>query len=174
MSDGVGRRCIIEGLGLELIKENSLVSVTCQFKVAEYFKRALFLRGNEIQTKSGEEEDFCLFLPLLKGRDGRFGDVEEIVGERRSWGPFSPQLRPRLATSSLYNSRDERTKYLPPHKVRFYSPFSWLACISSSSAFSPITSRQHYRGASRTVQGIAAWPRTDSHSATECKQSPFT
>lgn len=62
MSDGVGRRYIIEGLRLELIKENSLVSVTCYFEVAEYFKRALFLRGNEIQTKSGEEEDFvCLY-----------------------------------------------------------------------------------------------------------------
>lgn len=62
MSDGVGRRCIIEGLGLELIKENSLVSVTCHFKLAEYFKSALFLRGNEIQTKSGEEEeDFVCF-----------------------------------------------------------------------------------------------------------------
>lgn len=47
VSDGDGR-CIIDGLGQELIKENSLVSVTCHFKVAEYFKTALFLRGNEI------------------------------------------------------------------------------------------------------------------------------
>lgn len=61
MSDGVERRCIIEGFGLEIIKENSLVSVTCYFEVAEYFKRALFLRGNEIQTKSGEEENFVCF-----------------------------------------------------------------------------------------------------------------
>lgn len=76
MSDGFGRRCIIEGLGLELIKENSLVSVTCHFKVAEYFKRALFLRGNEIQTKEWRGGGFCLFLPPLRGRDGRFGDVE--------------------------------------------------------------------------------------------------
>ena len=75
MNDGVRRRCIIEGLGLELIKENSLVSVTCHFKVAEYFKRALFLRGNEIQTE-WRAGGFCLFLPLLGGRDGRFGDVE--------------------------------------------------------------------------------------------------
>lgn len=61
MSDGVKRRCIIEGLGLELIKENRLVSVTCHFKVAEYFKRALFLRGNEKQTKSGEQKGFVCF-----------------------------------------------------------------------------------------------------------------
>lgn len=54
-------RCIIEGLELELIKENSLVSVTRHFEVAEYLKRAPFLRGNEIQTKSEEEEDFVCF-----------------------------------------------------------------------------------------------------------------
>lgn len=62
-SDGcpIWRRCIIEGLELELIKENSLVSVTHHFEVAEYFKRSLFLRGNEIQTKSEEEEDFVCF-----------------------------------------------------------------------------------------------------------------
>lgn len=62
-SDGypIRRRCIIEGLEIELIKENSLVSVTHHFEVAEYFNRALFLRGNEIQTKSEEEEDFVCF-----------------------------------------------------------------------------------------------------------------
>ncbi|CAB1423133.1 unnamed protein product, partial [Pleuronectes platessa] len=27
------------------------------------------------------------------------------------------RLRPLLATSSFYNSRDERTKYPPPHKM---------------------------------------------------------
>jgi len=64
LSDGVGR-CIIEGLELELIKENGLVSVTCRFKVAEYFKRVLFLRGNEIQTKSEEREVFVCFSHCL-------------------------------------------------------------------------------------------------------------
>lgn len=74
-SDGnpIRRRCIIEGLELELIRENSLVSVTHHFEVAEYFNRALFLRGNEIQTKSEDEEGFCLFLPLPRGTNGRFG-----------------------------------------------------------------------------------------------------
>lgn len=65
MNYGAGRRCIIEGLGLELIKADSLVSVTCHFKVAEYFRGALFLRGNEIQTKSGEEEVYVCFYHCL-------------------------------------------------------------------------------------------------------------
>lgn len=68
-SDGnpIRRRCIIEALELELIKENSLVSVTHHFEVAEYFNRALFLGGNEIQTKSEDEEDF-LFVSATAQR----------------------------------------------------------------------------------------------------------
>ena len=87
MSDGVGR-CIIEGLGLELIKENSLVSVTCHFQVAEYFKRALFLRGNEIQTKSGEQEAFVCFCHCS---GAEMEDVEmwrRMLGSEAVWAYF--------------------------------------------------------------------------------------
>lgn len=92
MSDGVGGKCIIEGLGLELIKENSLVSVTCHFKVVEYFKRALFLRGNEIQTKSAEEEEKEAGYVCFCHRSG--AEMEDLkmwsrlLGSEAVWGPI--------------------------------------------------------------------------------------
>lgn len=62
LTDGA-RSCIFEGLGPELIKENSIANMTCYFKVAEFFKSALFLQGNEVQkpTKGGEQEVFVCF-----------------------------------------------------------------------------------------------------------------
>lgn len=51
--------------------------------------------------------------------------------------PSRLQLRTPLATSSLYNSRDERRECLPPHKVRFYSPSPGIFPLSCFPVASP-------------------------------------
>lgn len=106
---------------------------------------------------------FCLRLSHRSGAET--GDPEmwrRLLGSKAVGGSFSPQLRPRLATSSLYNFREQNNffhtqwEFTPSPSSSFYIFISPPCTLYSSHLQTAV-------GASRTVQQTAAWPHKDRH-----------
>lgn len=137
--------------------------MTSHFQAAEYFKGALSPLQEMKHRREWRAGGFCLRLSHRSGAETGAPEMwRRLLGSKAVGGSFSPQLRPRLATSSLYNFREQNN----------FFHTQWEFTPSPSSSFyifiSPPRTRysshlQTAVGASRTAQQTAAWPHKDRH-----------